>query len=1181
MHDYRYKYGDRPLEGYTIQRAAGKGGFGEVYYAVSDSGRQVAIKTVQNHEQIELRGIKQCMNLKSPHLVSIFDVKYNDRGQPFVIMEYVSGISLRDLLNEHPSGIGSQKAAFFLREIAKGLSHLHECGIVHRDLKPGNIFYENGYVKIGDYGLTKAISTSQHSGQTITVGTVHYMAPEIGEGKYDCSIDIYALGILFYEMLTGQVPFFGASPAEILMKHMKSEPELEGVDENFARVIRRALAKDPDERYKTVQEMVEDVFGTEHIRHSVSQFSPESLSVVAEKVAEKADTAQAVPPTPGKTDLTELGEKIGRRLGEAGDKLAEKMAQAGSQAKQTISQEDSINRSQRRILGLITMVLLSVGIGLIGGGPGTGFTSFFMIVGATLGISIARWRLLPEAEPGHWRNRLSGGLGILVAILVSGGAGTRNPGAMIIPLLPLCFNDWWKLTARDRKERIDWGPAIGSGMVAFFLAMFFAGGSWHTPVLLAGVIVGTIISVQVVSPFGRVPKSSPAPGKPFSPQKSIHNLVDRCRAQSCSWKEKFNQPKTEGSAAPPSPARPAAVIRRPVPGIMRILFMVGCMVFLGIGLSLLIAAACGTMRGDDFAISVFVGVDCLVVALFCLIRACTRTMTSWYRYLIKPLLKLVCLLIAVASAICLGNMHLHGDEEALAIILIVFPSILYFIIWFIPGRVVEELTGVRPAAVLESPSGEALPNPSHPALPRQRLVPGSLRILFMLGCVILLGIGLTAVIAAGCTMHGDDFTITVAIGVNCLLAALFCLIRACTRTMTSWYRYLIKPFLKLLCLITVVGASICLGDMHLRNEEEALAIILIVLPSILYLTIWLFPSRVIEELAGIRPAAAPVSPGKGVSPHKRVWALLVATLPTLGMVFGIQRFYVGKIFTGILWLCTFGLFGIGQLIDIILILTGRFRDAEGRLVRHWTAESARLAAEAQKKAAQAPVVEHREDVKEAPRPAQPAAAQEDQAVQAPVHRPSSHVTDFISAVDKLNPLGYLFAAFGTLLLVTMLLVGLAGVLRIPWLVAAGVPDPSINQDMTEVLGSSWPLLFDRLVRIVCVFFAVASATFFAIGRRRAGATHIIRAVIGILLMLGALSFLSDIIPQHYYTDGRIISMWQNGQTGPAIEELMAHTNDELFIPATCMFLASIVVLAWPPRRNKLVANRPVPGIQTD
>jgi serine/threonine protein kinase len=241
MQKYQYQHGDRPLEGYTIQRAAGRGGFGEVYYAVSDGGREVAIKAVLNYEQIELRGISHCMNLKSPHLVTIFDVKYNERNEPFVIMEYVSGPSLRDLLTESPHGLGVQKAAFFLREIAKSLSFLHECGIVHRDLKPSNIFYENGYVKVGDYGLAKAISASRHSGHTITVGTVHYMAPEIGAGNYNCGIDIYALGVLLYEMLTGDVPFMGSSPAEILMKHMTNAPEINNIDEPFAQVVKKAL----------------------------------------------------------------------------------------------------------------------------------------------------------------------------------------------------------------------------------------------------------------------------------------------------------------------------------------------------------------------------------------------------------------------------------------------------------------------------------------------------------------------------------------------------------------------------------------------------------------------------------------------------------------------------------------------------------------------------------------------------------------------------------------------------------------------------------------------------------------------------------------------------------------------------------------------------------------------------
>ena len=140
MAKYQYQYGDKPLKEYTIQRAVGRGGFGEVYYAISDTGRQVALKAVQTYEQIELRGIQQCMNLKSPHLVSVFDAKYNADGKLFVIMEYISGPSLGDMIQTSSGGLGIQKTAFFLREIAKGLNYLHESGIVHRDLKPGNIF---------------------------------------------------------------------------------------------------------------------------------------------------------------------------------------------------------------------------------------------------------------------------------------------------------------------------------------------------------------------------------------------------------------------------------------------------------------------------------------------------------------------------------------------------------------------------------------------------------------------------------------------------------------------------------------------------------------------------------------------------------------------------------------------------------------------------------------------------------------------------------------------------------------------------------------------------------------------------------------------------------------------------------------------------------------------------------
>ena len=164
---YRFRHGDRPLDGYTILRGLGRGGFGEVYYAVSDGGREVALKVIQHNHDVELRGVRHCMNLKSPHLVCIFDVKAGTDGWPVVIMEYVSGPSLRQILTGHPDGLGVDRSSYLIERIAQGLCYLHDHGIVHRDLKPENIFYEDGYAKIGDYGLSKFISVSRQSGRII------------------------------------------------------------------------------------------------------------------------------------------------------------------------------------------------------------------------------------------------------------------------------------------------------------------------------------------------------------------------------------------------------------------------------------------------------------------------------------------------------------------------------------------------------------------------------------------------------------------------------------------------------------------------------------------------------------------------------------------------------------------------------------------------------------------------------------------------------------------------------------------------------------------------------------------------------------------------------------------------------------------------------------------------------
>ncbi|MCH7527294.1 MAG: serine/threonine protein kinase, partial [Planctomycetes bacterium] len=295
---FTYRHGDRPLNGYTIQRGVGRGGFGEVYYAVSDGGREVALKYLRDNPAVELRGVSACMNLKSPHLVEVFDIKQNDDGEYFIVMEYIHGPSLRDILIAEPNGLGPQKAAFLIRELAKGLGYLHDRGIVHRDVKPGNVFYEDGYVKIGDYGLSKFISISRHSAQTSSVGTVHYMAPEVGSGNYHRGIDIYALGVMLYEMLLGRVPYEGSSMGEVLMKHLTAQPEVDELPAPFAAVIRRALEKDPNDRYQTVHEMVDQLLEVEQVKQSLAGFSPKSLEGAVRMGAGTGDTPTTPIPSP-------------------------------------------------------------------------------------------------------------------------------------------------------------------------------------------------------------------------------------------------------------------------------------------------------------------------------------------------------------------------------------------------------------------------------------------------------------------------------------------------------------------------------------------------------------------------------------------------------------------------------------------------------------------------------------------------------------------------------------------------------------------------------------------------------------------------------------------------------------------------------------------------------------------
>lgn len=544
MASYRYQRGDRPLDGYTIEHAVGRGGFGEVYFALSDSGRQVALKAVQNYEDIELRGISHCMNLKSPHLVSIFDVKHSDQGDPFVIMEYVSGPSLRELLDESPEGLGEDKAAWFIREISKAVTALHDNGIVHRDLKPHNVFFEDGYVKVGDYSLSKVITTSHRSGHTLTVGTVHYMAPEIGLGRYDRTVDIYALGVLLYEMLTGKPPFVGETMGEVLMKHMSQEVDVTSLGEPYASVVLKAMARDPEQRYQTPDELVEALFGADAVRDGASGFEPGSLTVIARRAVENARPLPETigrdrPVTPVRDSATrqDVNQSLERRQPQSAatgptrkkthpDTPAYWMGQLASRMGVWLGTRnypipapswkdaDELSWTLRLSLSIAVLMAGSFGTAVLCDLAGADWQPWdvdelaleaCIMAGSIVGGSAAAtWLLSLGRIPLPWfviRGIYFGAAGILgfIASNIIQEIGGRSETLFVTLLMPLLLQDWRWMSSSARCLRVRLAPSL----TAAFIGAVGAAAMVDGDAFLCGIGIPATacLAVQVLCPF--------------------------------------------------------------------------------------------------------------------------------------------------------------------------------------------------------------------------------------------------------------------------------------------------------------------------------------------------------------------------------------------------------------------------------------------------------------------------------------------------------------------------------------------------------------------------------------------------------------------------------------------------------------------------------------------------------
>ncbi len=508
---FTFGSGQKPLDGYTIKRGVGKGGFGEVYFALSDGGKEVALKLLRGDSGIELRGIAHCINLKHQNLVSVYDLKTDPQGNQWVVMEYVSGDPLHQVLERHPNGLPIDLAREWFLALARAVGYLHDHGIVHRDLKPANIFLEDGLIKVGDYGLCKSISASQRTPQTQSVGTVHYMAPEISTGNYNKQIDIYACGVLLYEMLTGKLPFEGESPGEVLMKHLTSAPDLSLLPPDYRSIVAKALAKDPGQRYVSMAEFAQTV---------ETMIKPSGFPVMPPPLPRPANALPAFHAAPvSSSNIPEVLPVVHTARGTIGE-LSGSMAMVAVLAMLSTMLWAAISRENLHWLG----------------------TTYFLTVAASWAVLIPAkiWNLRPREE--IWSRRLT--LAVAGAVLgafalwldgwnlnpktfgVSPRSGSEetlqqlaspdkalSTAAAYMSYFALVFGvmKWWRLADRRRKSWFSVWPVLVAGFLSSILLAFLEI-EHHTSITgwgAAAALTTAAALVQFVSPHDPRPLAFP------------------------------------------------------------------------------------------------------------------------------------------------------------------------------------------------------------------------------------------------------------------------------------------------------------------------------------------------------------------------------------------------------------------------------------------------------------------------------------------------------------------------------------------------------------------------------------------------------------------------------------------------------------------------------------------------
>jgi len=303
---------------YTVRELIGTGGMANVYKAVVGpggpvpEGTVVAVKVLRQelmHDPDLVRRFKNESKaislLNHPNIVKVYDVSVSENLQ-YIVMEYVDGMTLREYLNERGGKLTSRETVHFISQILKALDHAHRNGVVHRDIKPQNIMLlDNGQLRMMDFGIARISRAENQLTGGKAMGSVHYISPEQAKGdETDFTSDIYSVGVMMYEMLSGHLPFDADDVVEVAIKQISDKPQslqelAPNVPHGLVEITERAMAKRPDNRYASAAEMLSAL--NAYVENPAIVFNYTYLpDEIPEKVVERPMKTQKDAPEPKK-----------------------------------------------------------------------------------------------------------------------------------------------------------------------------------------------------------------------------------------------------------------------------------------------------------------------------------------------------------------------------------------------------------------------------------------------------------------------------------------------------------------------------------------------------------------------------------------------------------------------------------------------------------------------------------------------------------------------------------------------------------------------------------------------------------------------------------------------------------------------------------------------------------------